>query len=657
VAYHLGVDLGTTFVAAAVSSGPQVEMFTLGDRSVVTPAVVYLREDGAMVTGEAAQRRSLSDPERAGREFKRRLGDPTPVMLGGSPHRASDLMGTLLRAVLTKVTETEGVPPHAVVLTHPANWGPFRRGLFEEVPRLAGLVETVTITEPEAAAAHYASSRDLHDGDTVAVYDLGGGTFDVTVLRKAPGGVEIVGTPEGIERMGGIDFDEALFKHVDHVSGGAISELDPRDPRTVVALSRLRQDCVLAKETLSADTETVLPVFLPGHSFDVTITRAQFEDLVRAHVESTVGALSRALRSARVGPDDLSAVLLVGGSSRIPLVSEMVSEELGRPTVVDTHPKYAVALGAATVAGREDGPAGTQATRGTGAPRTPPAFRTARPPENPPQAPPAGRRTGQSVPAPADTAPPPPADTAPPPPADTAPPQSPPPQSPPPQSPPPRSRGPVDEPAPSSAARSRRKIIAAAAGLAAVAAVAVLVVHLSGADPSERASAPGGTATEDGGQGTTGAGGRGTVGAGRFAPFQGDRACSMLTATQAGGLGLRSPGAVGEAPLYLGTCSWDSRDGGGVDVTLDGGAAFTPANAGHDDGSPGAIGFTVSGLEAERVLTGSGAGASCVVKVALGAGDSAGSLEVAARPGSGGDTDQLCRRAAATAGQVVTNLR
>src|SRR5262249_55826144 len=128
--------------------------------------------------------------------------------------------------------------------------------------------------------------------------------------------------------------------------------LDMRDPQTTVALARLRQDAVLAKEALSVDTETVLPVFLPGRHFDVRLTRAEFEEMVRAPIESTIGALARTLRSAQVGPEELSAVLLVGGSSRIPLVAQMVSEELGRPTVVDTHPKYAVALGAATLAGQ-----------------------------------------------------------------------------------------------------------------------------------------------------------------------------------------------------------------------------------------------------------------------------------------------------------------
>jgi len=350
VGYSLGVDLGTTFVAAAIASATRVEMFTLGDRSVVTPATVYLREDGSLVTGEAASLRAVSSPDRVSREFKRRLGNPTPVMLGGQPHTVTALLGTLLGDVVQKVIETEGGPPDRIVLTHPANWGPFRRALFEEVPQHAGLENPSMVTEPEAAAAHYAASRLLVDGQTVAVYDLGGGTFDATVLRKLPTGVEILGTPEGVERLGGVDFDEAILSHVDYAADGALSELDMRDPQNIVALARLRQDCILAKEALSVDTETVLPVLLPGRHFDVRITRSDFEDMVRAPIESTIGALSRTLHSAQVQPTDLSAVLLVGGSSRIPLVARMVSAELGRPTVVDTHPKYAVALGAATLA-------------------------------------------------------------------------------------------------------------------------------------------------------------------------------------------------------------------------------------------------------------------------------------------------------------------
>ncbi|TQM43158.1 YVTN family beta-propeller protein [Pseudonocardia cypriaca] len=348
--YHLGVDLGTTFVAAALATNTRVEMFTLGDRSVVTPAVVYLHEDGALVSGDAATRRAVSSPDRIGREFKRRLGDPTPVMLGGTPYAVTALLGALLHDVLAKVTETEGAKPESVVLTHPANWGPFRRELFDEVPHVAGLTAPRMVTEPEAAAAHYAASRHLSDGETIAVYDLGGGTFDATVLRKHPNGIEILGIPEGIERLGGVDFDESILSHVNYVAGGALTELDMSDPQTSIALARLNQDCVLAKEALSVDTETTIPVFLPNRHFDVRLTRAEFEDMIRAPIESTIGTLVRTLRSANVDPSQLSAVLLVGGSSRIPLVSRMISEELGRPTVVDAHPKYAVALGAAALA-------------------------------------------------------------------------------------------------------------------------------------------------------------------------------------------------------------------------------------------------------------------------------------------------------------------
>ncbi|WP_100500913.1 Hsp70 family protein [Geodermatophilus chilensis] len=348
--YRLGVDLGTTFVAAATAHDQSLEMAALGDRSTVMPAAVYLRDDGVLVTGDAAARRAVSHPDRVATEIKRRLGDPTPLLLGGTSHAVTDLLGALLQEVLARVSAERGGPPDEVVLTHPANWGPFRRELFEEVPRFAELSTALTVTEPEAAAAYYAATRRLAEGDVIAVYDLGGGTFDATVLQRTADGIEILGSPEGIERLGGADFDEAVLAFVNHATGGALSELDLGDTQTVVALARLRQDCVLAKEALSLDTEATIPVFLPGRHLDVRITRAEFEDMIRAPVESTIGTLSRALRTADVAPGRLSAVLLIGGSSRIPLVGEMISRELGRPTVVDAHPKHSVALGAAILA-------------------------------------------------------------------------------------------------------------------------------------------------------------------------------------------------------------------------------------------------------------------------------------------------------------------
>src|SRR5690606_23329184 len=113
---------------------------------------------------------------------------------------------------------------------------------------IAGLTATRMVTEPEAAAAHYAASRQLSDGEIIAVYDLGGGTFDATVLRKEPGGIEILGVPEGIERLGGVDFDESILSHVNYVAGGALSELDMSYPQTAGARGRPTPGAVLARE-------------------------------------------------------------------------------------------------------------------------------------------------------------------------------------------------------------------------------------------------------------------------------------------------------------------------------------------------------------------------------------------------------------------------
>jgi YVTN family beta-propeller protein len=350
VSYSVGIDLGATFVAAARAKAATVEAVTLSDRSTVAPAAVYLQGDGTLATGEAANRRAISSPDRIGREFTRRLGDPTPVILGGESYAVTELLSVLLCDVVQKITEVEGEPPDRIVLTYPAGWGAFRRALFEEAAQHAGLNNPPMVTEPEAAAANYTATRALEGGETVAVYDLGGSTFDATVLRKQPGGVQILGKPERIEALGGGDFDEAILSYVNDTADGALTKLDMRRPQTFVALARVRQDCIAAKEALSADTETTFPVFLPSRSFDVHLARSDFEDMARAPIESTIRALSRTLQSAQVAPADLSAVLLVGGSSRIPLVARMVSAELGCPTVVDTHPQHVVALGAATLA-------------------------------------------------------------------------------------------------------------------------------------------------------------------------------------------------------------------------------------------------------------------------------------------------------------------
>lgn len=350
VTYLVGIDVGTTYTGAAVVSAGRVEVVPLGNRSSVVPTVVFLRDDQEVLTGDAANRRGVSEPGRVAREFKRRLGDTAPLLLGGTPLSPQALTGKMLRWVVDRVAEQQGGPPEHVAVSHPASWGPYKLDLFEQAVRLAGLDAATMISEPEAAATYYASTQRLEPGEIVAVYDLGGGTFDAAVLRTTELGFEILGVPEGIEHLGGIDIDEAVFGFVARALDGAIEQLDPDDPVATAAAARLRQECVEAKEALSSDLEVSIPVMLPGVQAQVELSRTELDELVRPSLTATVDALRRALASAQVSPEELVAVLLVGGSSRMPIVAEMVGQALGRPVAVDTHPKHSVALGTALAA-------------------------------------------------------------------------------------------------------------------------------------------------------------------------------------------------------------------------------------------------------------------------------------------------------------------
>ena len=278
--YMLGLDLGTTYTAAAVWRDGSAEMVALGTHSHVIPSVVHLRDDGTLITGEAAVRRSLSDPGRTAREFKRRLGDPTPILLGGTPLAAVDLMTALLRDVLAAVSERHGGPPTAVALTHPANWGQFKVDLLRQAADACGLRDVTLVTEPVAAAVDYAAGARVPVGEVVAVYDLGGGTFDAAVLRRTANGFETLGEPVGLERLGGIDFDHAVVAHVERSIAETLQTMDRNDPEVAGALTRLRQECVTAKEGLSEDSEVVVPVALPGVWSEVRLTRGEFEQMI-----------------------------------------------------------------------------------------------------------------------------------------------------------------------------------------------------------------------------------------------------------------------------------------------------------------------------------------------------------------------------------------
>ncbi|QYN36696.1 Hsp70 family protein [Pseudonocardia sp. DSM 110487] len=350
MSYQLGIDLGTTYTAAAVSRATEQqhadpEMVSLGDRSVQVPSVLYLAPDGGILVGEAAERRAATDPDRVVREFKRQLGDEIPLVVGGRPIPAHELAAMLVAWVVQRVAEREGAPARRIALTHPASWGPHKKDLLHGALAARGLNVTF-LAEPQAAALSYAAAERVERGSTIAVYDLGGGTFDSAVVRKN-GTFTLLGRPEGIDRLGGVDFDDEVFTHVREAIGGAFDQLDPADETVVGAVSRLRRECKEAKEALSADTEVRIAVLLPGLQTAVRLTRGEFEAMIRPQLEDSVDALHRAVASAGLAPSDLSAVLLVGGSSRIPLIAQLVSAAFDRPVAVDADPKNAIALGAA----------------------------------------------------------------------------------------------------------------------------------------------------------------------------------------------------------------------------------------------------------------------------------------------------------------------
>ena len=368
MAYSLGIDLGTTYSAAATARGDRLEIFQLGERAATIPSMVLLRADGEVLTGEAAERRALAEPTRTGREFKRRLGDPTPIILGGTPYGAEALLAHLLRAIVERVTQQLGEPPASIALCHPAAYGAYKLDLLQQAVRQADIGPVTLLTEPEAAALDYARQERVPSGTVIAIYDFGGGTFDATILRKTDDGFEPLGQPEGLERLGGIDFDEALFRRaMEHVASQGVT-VDANEPATMAAIARLRDECRRAKEALSSDTDATIAIFLPGFQSEMRLTRGEFEDMIRPRIHETIAALGRATRSAGLEYGDIDRVLLVGGSSRIPLVAEMVRDATGRPVAVDAHPeahdgaRRGIRGGAAT--GRDRGHRGRRRGRG-----------------------------------------------------------------------------------------------------------------------------------------------------------------------------------------------------------------------------------------------------------------------------------------------------
>jgi molecular chaperone DnaK len=374
LSYPIGVDLGATLTAAAVSLPDRVELVTLGHRAAFVPTVAGVATEGLLVLGADAA--ELSGSDRVVRQFIRRVGDDTPLLLGGVSITAQALAARLASSVVDQVAARYGGPARRVAITHPASWGSYRVAALRWALSAEGLGAAVLLSGAQASALAHADRSPLADGDLVAVYDLGGSGLDAAVVRRSAGGGFVsAGRAEEAE-VGGLDFDELVFEHVRTALGEQWAALDRDDPAVLAGVARLRAACTAAKERLSTYTEAWVPVDVPGlHAGGgaVRLVRAELEEMIRPVIEETAAALLRAISSAGVEPDDLAAVLLTGGSARIPLVTQVVSEVLGRPVTVAESPKADTAVGAAlAAAGRtavaaplseEDRPAETTTAR------------------------------------------------------------------------------------------------------------------------------------------------------------------------------------------------------------------------------------------------------------------------------------------------------
>ena len=345
--WTLAIDFGTTATAAAIYDG-DAELIHV-DGMARLPSLVLMGTDGEPVCGTAAERQAAGAPERVERTPKRRLGDRM-LLLGDQAVDPVDLVAAVLRKVADEARRRQGgTDPGQVVLTHPAAWVGARLAALRDAARRAELGEVTLLPEPVAAAVHLADDR-IETGDHVAVYDLGGGTFDAAILRRTTTGFEPVGAPGGDEHLGGEDFDELLYDAVGEVLAARDPErwelLRASDERTWVrANAALRDEVRAAKEALSSTPEYT--IYVPSLDQEVRVTREEVEELVRPSLERSVDELVATVERAGLRLADVKAVYLVGGSSRIPLASRLISERTGLVPLTWGDPKAAVALGAA----------------------------------------------------------------------------------------------------------------------------------------------------------------------------------------------------------------------------------------------------------------------------------------------------------------------
>ncbi|MER5320205.1 Hsp70 family protein [Streptosporangium roseum] len=386
----LGVDLGTSFSAGVIAAEGRFDILEVeGERRI--PSAVMLDEHGTLVAGRIAQRGIAISPERVERNPKRYVGRGR-MLLGGVPVDVTDAMAALLELFVTEGRRRfDGAAPECVALTHPVAWGADRKAvLLAAARKVVRGVRIVLIDEPVASARYFASAGRAAGGSHLAVYDLGGGTFDAAVLSVDGGDFSVLGEPGGSDEIGGEGFDEQVFAFL----GAQIERLDPEwwqqvttspERRYVSYAADLLKMAREAKESLSKfDTSSH---YVVGINEDVHISRTDLEDLIGGEIVRTVDILDETIRGSGIRDEELGAVFMTGGASRMPLVQKVVRERLGDRVRTYDDPKIVVAYGAAQLAwklkvehrdpARSTGPAtGATAQAATGphaGPRTGPA--------------------------------------------------------------------------------------------------------------------------------------------------------------------------------------------------------------------------------------------------------------------------------------------
>ena len=346
----VGIDLGTTNSEVAAFIDGQVRIITSGNRSML-PSVVGLSPSGDLLVGEPARNQLMLYPERTVRSIKRKMGSNETVSLGDRPFTPPEVSALILRELASWASRQFGRPVTKAVITVPAYFSDAQRQATREAASLAGLEAVRILNEPTAASLAYGEGSR----HTAMVYDLGGGTFDVSIVALEGDVTEVLAS-HGNNHLGGDDFNDLLAEHL----FGEFQSQHGIDLRSghPVARARVWWAAEDAKRRLSSDPEVTVReeavVTVDGKPLhlELEITREQYEDMIRSLVEQTLEHMSKALADAGKGPSDLDAILLVGGSTRTPLVARMIEERTGLTPREEIHPDLCVALGAGVMASR-----------------------------------------------------------------------------------------------------------------------------------------------------------------------------------------------------------------------------------------------------------------------------------------------------------------